>query len=103
MSSSVSALTVGELTTGVERLRRRDEPAARALDSWLTALVGTDAERFLPVDLDVARAWGSLGVPDPVVDGLIAATAQVHGMTLVSRKATDYMGSGIPAIDAFEG
>ncbi len=100
----LSALTAGELTTGVERLRRRDEVAARALDGWLSALISTYADRILPVGLDVARAWGSLGDPDPVpvVDGLIAATAQVHGLTVVSRNARDYRGAGIPVVNPFE-
>lgn len=100
-----SVLVVGELRRGVESLRRRDPGAAAALDRWLSDQRATQAGRILPVDEAVCEAWGRLGVPDPVpvVDGLLAATALVHGMTLVTRNTRDVARTGVPVHDPFTG
>ena len=86
-----SVLVVGEIRRGVESIRRRDPTAAVALDHWLQRLVQTFGDRVLAVDISVADQWGVLNVPDPVptVDGLLAATAMVHGLTLVTRNIRD--------------
>jgi hypothetical protein len=99
----VSVLTAGELQNGIERLRRRDAKAAAALEEWLSALIDTYEDRIVPVDLDVARAWASLGVPDPVpvIDGLLAATARCHGLTVVTRNVTHFRTVGVDVLDPF--
>lgn len=96
-----SVLVVGELRRGIESLRRRDLPSALALEHWLAALTDGFADRILPVDRMVAEEWGRLNVPDPVpaVDGLLAATARVHGLTLVTRNTRDVARTGVPLLD----
>lgn len=83
----ISALTIGEIRSGIERLRRRDPAQAAALEDWLAGLRATYADRIVGVDARIAEDWGRLNVPDPVpvVDGLLAATARCHGWTLVTR------------------
>jgi predicted nucleic acid-binding protein len=60
-------------------------------------------DRVLPVDEPVAEAWALLGLPDPLplIDGLLAATAKVHGLTLVSRNVRDLIRTGVPLLDPF--
>lgn len=96
-----SVLVVGELRRGIESLRRRDIPSALALEHWLAGITGGFADRILPVDQAVAERWGRLNVPDlvPTVDGLLAATAMVHGLTLVTRNTKDVARTGVPVLD----
>ena len=86
----MSVLTMGEIRRGIERLRRRDPAQANMFDDWLGGLLQEFAEHLLLVTAEVADAWGRLGVPDPVptVDGLLAATARVGGLTLVARQSS---------------
>ncbi len=99
----LSVLVIGELRQGVERLRRRDPPAAARLDRWIQELIEHHADRTLPVDAAVADRWGRLNVPDPIpaVDGLLAATALVHSLTLVTRNVRDVRGTGVRHLDPF--
>ena len=96
-----SVLVVGELRRGIESLRPRDAPSALALEQWLDGITGGFADRILAVDRAVAEQWGRLNVPDPIptVDGLLAATAIVHGMTLVTRNTKDVARTGAPLLD----
>ena len=100
-SLCTSVLVVGELRRGIESLRRRDVPSALALEHWLAGITGGFADRILPVDQAVAEQWGRLHVPDPVptVDGLLAATAMVHGLTLVTGNTRDVAGTGVAQLD----
>jgi predicted nucleic acid-binding protein len=99
----LSVLVVGELRQGVEGLRRRDPAAAARLDRWLDELARRHADRTLPVDAAVADRWGRLNVPDPIpaVDGLLAATALVHSLTLVTRNVRDVRRTGVRHVDPF--
>jgi hypothetical protein len=99
----LSVLVIGELRQGVEGLRRRDPSAAARLDRWLHELVERHADRVLPVDTAIAERWGRLNVPDPVsaVDGLLAATALVHSLTLVTRNVRDIQRTGVQHLDPF--
>lgn len=102
----VSALTVGELRRGIERVRARgDHSQAESLSTWLAQITSHFADRVLAVDAAVAEAWGRLspGQPVPTVDGLIAATAERHGLTLVTRNARDVERTGVPVLDPFSG
>ncbi|MBI2776005.1 MAG: type II toxin-antitoxin system VapC family toxin [Chloroflexi bacterium] len=96
-----SVLVLGEIRRGIESIRRRDETAAMALEQWLARLASTFRERVLPVDARVADRWGALNVPDPVpsVDGLLAATAMVHDLVLVTRNTRDVERTGVRVLD----
>ncbi len=96
-----SVLVLGEVRRGIESIRRRDEPSALALEQWLTRLTMSFAERVLPIDAQVADRWGALNVPDPVptVDGLLAASALVHDLVLVTRNVRDVAGTGVQLLD----
>ena len=100
----LSVLTVGEIRQGVERIRRRDLAAATALDGWLDRVVDTHRDRLVPVDRLVAEEWGRLNVPDPlpVVDGLLAATAKITGLTLATRNVGDVERTGVDLVNPFE-
>lgn len=86
-SMYLSVVVLGELRKGIEGIRKRDVRAAGALDRWMAALRASHQGRIVPVDEPIAELWGRLNVPDPLpaVDGLLAATAIVRGMTLVTR------------------
>ncbi len=100
----LSVLTLGEVRQEIERLKRRDEAQAAVLEEWLDGLAEHYRERLLPVDLRVVDVWGRLNVPDPLpaVDGLLAATALIHGLTLVTRNTKDAQRSGAPLLNPFE-
>lgn len=99
-----SVLVIGEIRRGIELKRRRDPDSAAHLEAWLGRLELDFASRILPVDLVVAQRWGRLSVPDPLpaVDGLIAATALVHDLTVVSRNVRDLARTGVAVVDPFE-
>ena len=99
----LSVLTVGELRRGVELIRRRDHRSAQALDVWIAQIVSAHGFRLLPVDDAVADVWGRMNVPDPlpVVDGLLAATAVVHGLTLATRNLRDVERTGVACLNPF--
>ena len=99
----LSVLTLGEIRRGVESVRRRDPDSAAALDSWLARLGEAHRDRILPVDQSIAEEWGRMNVPDPlpVVDGLLAATAKVTGLTFATRNVADVEGSGVELVDPF--
>jgi toxin FitB len=89
----VSVLTLGEIEQGIARVRGRgDQYQAAVLERWLREAEAGFEDRVLPVSLRVAGAWGRQQYmrPLPVIDALIAATAQVHGMTLVTRNVKDF-------------
>ncbi len=100
----LSVLVVGEIQQGVTRLRRKDPRQAAVYAAWLKKLQREFADRVLPVSQDVALEWGRLsaGDPLPVVDGLLAATALVHGLTVVTRNVDDFEPTGVPVLNPFE-
>jgi len=97
----VSALTVGELHRGVARLRRTDPDGAAAIAAWLTGMERSFADRILAVDAAVTGGWGRLSADcsRPVVDTLLAATAIVHDLTLVTRNVHDMRGLDVRTVD----
>jgi predicted nucleic acid-binding protein len=99
----LSALVLGEIRKGVELARRRDPQKAELLESWLSDVVSDFGDRVLPVDATVAEEWGRMSAvrPVPVVDALLAATAKVNGLTLVTRNETDVAGLGVEVLNPF--
>lgn len=98
-----SVLVIGELRRGVELRKRHDPTAAAVLEQWVLRMVETYRDRILPVDRAVADRWGHLGIPDrlPTADALIAATALVHDLTLVTRNVRDMGRTGVRILDPF--
>jgi len=95
-------ITIEELEIGVLLAERRDPPHGRMLRRWLEAQVlPAFGNRVLPIDVAVARRSASLHVPDPrpVKDTLIAATALIHGMSVVTRNVADFAPMGVDLID----
>ena len=101
----LSVLTLGEIRNGVQRLRsglRRGR-----LESWLQVdLPSRFQDRILPIDSAIADRWGRVsaiaaakGKPVPVIDGLLAATAIHHNLTLVTRNSSDVSGTGVPTLN----
>lgn len=100
----LSVLVIGEIERGIERIRKRDPKSATRLRRWLSALVTRFDDRILPVTLSIARTWGTLSAPTPIptVDGLLAATAHVHGLVLATRNVTDIHSLDIEWVNPFE-
>ena len=101
----LSAITILELEQGVLLVERRDRAQGAALREWLDrGVLPAFAGRVLPIDTDVARRCARLHVPDPhgERDALIAATALVHGMTVATRNANDFVPTGVRVINPWE-
>ena len=100
----LSVLVLGEIRRGVERVRPSDPVQARALEAWLTQVIKLFGDRILPIDQAVADAWGRMGAARPLsaIDALLAATAKVNGMTLVTRNAAHVAGLGVGVLNPFE-
>jgi toxin FitB len=100
----LSVLVVGEIRQGIERLRPRDRHRAAALEHWLQEILTSFGDRVLSVDERVAQVWGRMNAREPLaaVDSLLAATAEAHGMTLVTRNLKDIERSGVRCLNPFE-
>lgn len=100
----LSVLVVGEIRQGVERLRARDPEQADVFEQWLELLHRDFRDRLLPISTAVADAWGRLNAPSPlpVIDSLLAATALVHGLTLVTRDTGKLDKTDIVLLDPWE-
>ena len=101
----LSAIVVQELEIGTLQLERKDQAQGALLRTWLEQhVLPSFADRVLPVDLAVALRSARLHVPDPQPyrDGLIAATALVHGMTLVTRNISDFASTGVPLLNPWD-
>lgn len=98
----LSAITLMELEMGVLQVARRDARQGALLHSWLSHHVLPEfSERILPIDTAVAQRCARLHIPDPRSerDALIAATALVHGMTVVTRNLADFEPTGVPTLN----
>ncbi len=100
----LSVVVLGEIASGIALLPEGHR--RRALDTWLQGIERRFATRILPIDHAVARAWADLradrqrrGRPLATADGLIAATALVHGLALATRNVADVSDCGVPIVD----
>jgi toxin FitB len=99
----LSVLVVGEIRQGIERLRPRNARRAQAIERWLEELLRSFSDRVLPVDERIAQNWGRINAREnfPAVDSLLAATADVHGLILVTRNTKDIERSGVRCLNPF--
>lgn len=98
----LSVITVLELEEGILLVERRDQRQGRLLREWFdTSVLPAFSDRILPVDEAVARVCAGLHVPNRrgERDALIAATAIVHGMTVVTRNVQDFEPTGVRLLD----
>jgi len=98
----LSVITIQELEMGVLLAERRDPKQGAIFRTWLNSqVIPSFADRILPVDIAVAQRSARLHVPDPrpIRDGLIAATALVHGMTVVTRNIADFEPTGVQTLN----
>lgn len=99
----LSTLVLGEIRKGVELARPRAAGKAAALERWLREVETAFDGRVLGIDNAVSDQWGRMGAirPIPVIDGLLAATALVNGLTLVTRNDRDVAGLGATVLNPF--
>src|SRR5947209_8720745 len=98
-----SVLVLAEIRRSIELKRRSDPEQAKSLDRWFSQMRTGLRDRVLPIDEPVAEAWALSGIPNPLplIDGLLAATAKVHGLTLVTRNVADIAVAGVSLLDPF--
>ena len=100
----LSAVTIGELRQGVERIRHRgDKAQAQRLEQWLLQVTSAYADRILPLDEEIAQIWGRLRVPNAEnpLDKQIAATALIHDLEVISRNVAHYAPTGVRVRNPF--
>jgi toxin FitB len=98
----LSAVTVGELQAGVEVTRRQDESKAQEIEAWVDQIAAT--WNVLPVDVKAFRQWARLmhGRPDKLIeDAMIAATAYILDLIVVTRNVRDFASLGVRTLDPF--
>lgn len=100
----LSVVTLGEIARGIAQKQRTDPRAAQVFERWLARLRTTHKARILPITDVIAIEWGRLAAERPRgdADGLIAATAIVHGLTVVTRNVRDFADTGVPCINPWE-
>ena len=100
----LSVLTLGEVRRGIGLLEGRDPAQAEVYEAWLITVLRNYADRIIPVDAETAEEWGSMNAtgPVPVIDGLMAATAKVRNMTLVTRNTSDVARTGARLLNPFD-
>jgi toxin FitB len=98
-----SVIVLGEIRRGIELKRRTDPKQATSLDQWFAQMRSRLEDRVLSVDEPIAEAWALLSVPDPLplIDGLLAATAKVYGLTLVTRNVADISRTRVSLLNPF--
>jgi predicted nucleic acid-binding protein len=100
----LSAITIGELRQGIERLRyRADHAQAERLERWLARVSIDYGDSILAFDADTAEIWGRLRVPNPEnpLDKQVAATALIYDLTVVTRNVAHYATTGVQVLNPF--
>lgn len=103
-TQAISAITLFELEIGVQRVERRDAAQGQRRRTWLASVRRTFTGSVLAVDADVAEVAAAWHVPDPASDrdAFIAATAQVHGLTVATRNVADFATFGVPVVNPWD-
>ena len=100
----IAAVTIGELQAGVEVTRAQDSRKATEIEAWVDQVAATF--NILPMDAAVFRCWARLmhrRSDGLIEDAMIAATAEVHRLTVVTRNTRDFVTLGAPVLDPFDG
>ena len=100
----VSSITIGELRRGVDLIfHRGDSIQGKLLENWLTTILQQYQSSILGIDSDIAQLWGKLRVPDAqhALDKLIAATALIYDLTVVTRNVKDFEHTGVRLLNPF--
>jgi toxin FitB len=98
----ISAMTIGEIQAGIEITREQDAAKAREIETWLEQIIGS--YQVLVIDSEVMRTWARLmhnKSSDLYEDAIIAATALVYGLTIVTPNTRDFKGFGTKVLDPF--
>ena len=100
-----SVIVLAEIRRGIELKRRTHPDAAKALDRWFAQMRKGLADRVLPIDEPIMEAWALMSISHslPLIDGLLAATAKVRGLMLVTPNIEDIAETGVAAFDPFSG
>ena len=101
----LSTITILELETGILLVERKDPTQGAILRSWLNShVLPAFSERVLALDTAVAQRCAKLHVPDPRSDrdAIIAATALIHGLTVVTRNVSDFSATGVDILNPWE-
>jgi len=100
----LSVLVVGEIRVGIERLRDRDPRQSAVLEDWLNGLRRDFRDRVIAVDTEIADVWGRMNAAKAgsIIDGLMAATAIVHGLVFVTRNVTHVAHTGVRLLDPWD-
>ena len=99
----ISLLSIGEIRKGIELLRRKSPQQCPAFEGWLARLRVVHKQDVLPVTEAIAEHWGALMALRtlPAIDGLLAATALEHGLTIVTRNTADFQATGMSLVNPF--
>ena len=101
----LSVITIGELRRGTDLIRHRGDAAqAASLEAWIATVLNDFSLNVISIDEDVAQMWGRLRVPHPEneLDKLIAATAMIHDLTVVTRNVKDFAGTSVRMVNPFD-
>ena len=103
-SFHTSWISIAEMKRGAVLAHRNHQVQAAAFEAWIVEVVERLGERILPVERRIAELWAEFMVPDPrpAFDALIAATARVHGLTLVTRNVRDFAPMNVPILDPWK-
>lgn len=99
----ISVLALGEIRKGIENLRRKSPQQCPAFESWLLTLQTEYEADILPITDRISDQCGHIMAQQtlPVIDGLLAATALTHGLTVATRNVADFKHSGVNLVDPF--
>ena len=100
----ISVLSIGEIRKGIELLRRKSPDLCPAFERWIHSILTQYYKEILPITDTIADRWGSLMAVRPllVIDGLLAATALEHNLTLVTRNTADFAQTGVQLHNPFD-